>query len=342
LKISSLFQRFVPVFLLIAAISFSGWGLYMADLREGTPEKAGSEIEVLITPGQSAGDVASEFERLGIVTKSRNFSKWMVKLGIDRRIKPGIYKIHAGRAKEVALEFSQAVPDVLDLRILPGALFDEIASAFGRSDGEFLLHEALRETENFPEKLRPLLPEKARERVVLLAPDTYAIPPGEDCANWLVRIASKAWQRRHGENIPANFTSADVARGGILASIIQKEALVDSDRPTIAGVFKNRLERDMPLQSCATVVYAWKLRGVKITNVSFEDVKIESPFNTYIHKGLPPENIGVPSENSWNAALKPEQTEMLFFVASSDGRHIFSRTYREHLDAQRRIKKGRL
>ena len=75
---------------------------------------------------------------------------------------------------------------------------------------------------------------------------------------------------------------------------------------------------------------------MKKTNLSYDDVLLDSPFNTYLHKGLPPENIGVPGRDSWNAAFKPANTDNFFFVARSDGSHIFTRTYAEHLDAQRR------
>jgi UPF0755 protein len=333
-----LFSRLVPTLLLLCALALSGWGLYVVNAREGIPEKAGDEIEALIVSGQSAAEVASEFAKLGVVTKSRDLSRWMVKLGFDRRIKPGIYRIHAGRAKDVALELSAAVPEVLNVRILPGALFEDVAASFG-DDGVSLLTEALSADENFPEPLRGILPADARSRISLLAPETYETLPGGGSAMRLVKKASDMWWLKHGGDIPRNFTSRDIAEEGVLASIVQKEAMVESDRPIIAGVFKNRLSMDMPLQSCATVVHAWKLLGVRKTDVNYDDVKIDSPFNTYIHKGLPPENIGIPSENSWGAVLKPVSTDMLFFVAKGDGSHVFTRTYAEHLAAQKKIRR---
>jgi UPF0755 protein len=342
LKKFALSLRFIPITLLFLAFALSGWGIYMANLQEGTPENAGSLVELLIVPGQNASEVATEFERLGIVTSAGDFSKWMVRLGIDRRIKPGIYRVHAGRAKDVALEFTRTSPEVLDARILPGALWGEIASSLVREDRERLLTDALNNPENFPERLRQMLPAKASERIVLLAPETYSIPPGDGCADELVRVASATWSEQHAGDIPDVFKSGDLSNAGILASIVQKEALVDSDRPIIAGVFKNRLDMGMPLQSCATVVHAWRLKGVAITSVSFEDLKIDSPFNTYLHKGLPPESIGVPSADSWSAVLKPASTDMLFFVAKTDGSHVFTRTYKDHLAAQRKIRRGDL
>ena len=334
--------RFVPFFLLLCALAFSAWGIYMADLREDEPELVGKEIEVLIVPGQSAAEVAAEFERLGVVKRSKDLAMWMARLGIDRRIRPGIYVIRAGRAKDVANALAQARPNVLSVRILPGALFGEVAEAFKRKDGDVLLSEALDNAENFAPPMRELLPAGAEERVAFLAPETYAVSPGERCADELVKIASRTWWKQHAEYIPEGITSKDLKADAILASIVQKEALVDAERPTIAGVFKNRIRQDMPLQSCATVVHAWRLRGRTIRTVSYDDTKVDSPFNTYVHKGLPPTHIGVPSASSWNAALKPASTDMLFFVAKGDGTHVFTKTYKEHLAAQRKIRSGQL
>lgn len=335
-------RRAIPLLLLLAALAYSAWGVYMADVKDDEPKLAGQEIEVLIVPGQSAADVAAEFERLGVVKSARDFAMWMTRLGIDRKIKPGIYVVKAGRAKDVATALADARPDVLSVRILPGAIFDEVVSALKRDDAKSLLTEALKKDENFPEDARALLPKSPDERILLMSPETYSVSPGGGCADELVKLASQTWWKRHSASIPEGVTSADLMSDGILASIIQKEALVDSERPTIAGVFKNRIRQGMPLQSCATVVHAWRLRGVKIKTVSYEDVKIDSPFNTYIHKGLPPEHIGVPSDSSWDAALKPENTDKLFFVAKGDGTHVFTKTYKEHLDAQKKIRSGKL
>jgi UPF0755 protein len=314
----------------------------MSKIVELTPIAAGKVIEVSVKPGWSAGDITSEFERLGIVTSSKRLSRWMVRLGVDRKIRPGIYRIHAGPAEDVARELARVTPEVNKIKVLPGALFSDVAAALGGDGGSELLLDALRSPDNFAERLRPLLQENPAERIVLLAPETYEILPGGAAAGDLVKTASETWWRQHSDDVTVGFTSEDLSNGGILASIIQKEALVDSDRPIIAGVFKNRLKMDMPLQSCATVVHAWRLLGVRITSVSYDDVKIDSPFNTYEHRGLPPENIGIPSEKSWDAALNPAATKMLFFVAKRDGRHVFTRTYEEHLAAQRKIRRGEL
>ncbi|MDR3279029.1 MAG: endolytic transglycosylase MltG [Synergistaceae bacterium] len=328
-------NKIVGFLLLLCVIASGVAGICMEMYRESVPASAGSVVEVLVFPGQSAREIASEFERAGAVTSAAQLAKWMSRAGIDRKMIPGVYRVTAGRPKDVALELATIKPEVPTITILPGALFEEIAASLGREDGGISLGEALGRDENFPAALRPLLPGGNTDRTVYLAPETYAFDPGDGLADGLVRAASDMWWKLHGEYIPPKATSGDMTSLGILASIVQKEALIDSDRTIIAGVFKNRLKNDMPLQSCATVVYAWRMRGVKITTVSYNDVKIDSPFNTYIHKGLPPENIGTPSAGSWKAALRSADTDMLFFFAKADGSHVFTRTYKEHLAAQK-------
>lgn len=122
-----------------------------------------------------------------------------------------------------------------------------------------------------------------------------------------------------------------------MASIVEKEAVVEEDRPVIAGVFYNRLEQNMLLQSCATVQYA--LGEVKPV-LSNEDVQIDSPYNTYINQGLPPGPIACPGYASLEAAMYPADTDYLYFVAKPNGAHIFTTTYEDHLAAKAAIENG--
>ncbi len=114
----------------------------------------------------------------------------------------------------------------------------------------------------------------------------------------------------------------------ILASLVEKEAQMEEDRPIIAQVFLNRLKAEMPLQSCATIQY---ILGNPKAELSIQDTKIESPYNTYLHQGLPPGPIGNPGLASIKAVLYSDPTDYMYFVADKDGRHHFSRTYEEHL-----------
>lgn len=114
----------------------------------------------------------------------------------------------------------------------------------------------------------------------------------------------------------------------ILASIIEKEAKFSDEKNKVSSVFHNRLKTGMKLQSCATIQY---ILGEPKEKLDENDLKIESPYNTYLYKGLPPEAICNPGLDSIMAALEPEEGDYLFFILGENGRHIFSRTYEEHL-----------
>lgn len=123
----------------------------------------------------------------------------------------------------------------------------------------------------------------------------------------------------------------------ILASIIELEAVRPEERAIISGVFHHRLKLGMKLGSDPTVEYALQ-RHQGANGLSFRDVKIDSPYNTYRYAGLPPAPIGNPGLASFNAAIHPADTPYLFFVAKGEGRHAFTRTYREHLAAIRQYR----
>jgi UPF0755 protein len=121
-----------------------------------------------------------------------------------------------------------------------------------------------------------------------------------------------------------------------LASIVEREALLDEERPIVASVFYNRLARGMRLESCATVIYAL---GGDVERLTVQDLKVASPYNTYIHAGLPPGPICSPGRASLEAALQPADTDYLFFVSNGDGSHTFSKTFGGHLNARSQKKK---
>ena len=125
-----------------------------------------------------------------------------------------------------------------------------------------------------------------------------------------------------------------------LASIVEREGRVDWERPLIAGVFHNRLAANYPLQSCATVQYV--LGEVKEVLLN-EDLETPSPYNTYLHAGLPPGPIAAPGEASIRSALYPENTEYFYFVYKEDGsgEHYFSRTLSEHNANTERARRNR-
>ncbi len=306
---------------------------------EKTRYGKGPEVFVQVQPGQSASGVAKGFSAAGIVDDPEALAFWMARLGIDRAIRPGTYSIRKGSPWEVAKQMEQAEPETDLLTILPGATWESLLDVHSVSPGE--LTALLEEDSNYPEKVRPFLPESARSRLSFLLPDTYQVVPGETGFRQLIQGASRAWWKKVGVKAVQSGKAAkadEMLKSAIVASLVEKETGIDEERPVIAGVIENRLREGMPLQIDATVVYAWNLRGEILNRVLYRHLEIDSPYNTYRISGLPPGPICIPSKESWEAAFRPETTPYLFYVADTTGRHRFSRTYTEHLKAVQEIR----
>ncbi|HCL90930.1 MAG TPA: endolytic transglycosylase MltG [Candidatus Atribacteria bacterium] len=163
-----------------------------------------------------------------------------------------------------------------------------------------------------------------------LFPDTYEVPKKYG-AEKMVKTMLSNFNQIAIEN---KFTDRAEEIGFslneiiILASIIEKEAKFSDEKNKVSTVFHNRLKTGMKLQSCATIQYILEEPKERLDE---NDLKIDSPYNTYLHKGLPPGPICNPGLDSIIAALEPEEEDYLYFVLGENGRHIFSKTYQEHL-----------
>lgn len=169
-------------------------------------------------------------------------------------------------------------------------------------------------------------------------PDTYSYASGETDLDVLKRarqrqrqILDKLWAQRRSDLPYASPYDAI-----ILASIVEKEARLRNEAPQIAGVYVSRLRKNMRLEADPTVIYG---QGNDYTKrLTLRDLRTDTPWNTYLRQGLPLTPIGAPGEAALKAALAPDESEMLFFVARGDGSHVFSRTLREHHANIRRIR----
>lgn len=169
-----------------------------------------------------------------------------------------------------------------------------------------------------------------------LFPDTYEIKKGakeEEIINKMLYRFDSIFNDEYKKR--AKELGMSIHEVITLASIIEREARLDSERKTVASVFHNRLKKNMNLQSCATVQYILKERKEVLL---YKDLEIESPYNTYKYNGLPLGPIASPGKKSIEAALYPDESDYLYFVANKNGAHVFSTSYSEHLKAQNRIK----
>jgi UPF0755 protein len=171
-----------------------------------------------------------------------------------------------------------------------------------------------------------------------LFPDSYKFKKGvseRTIINGMLQNFHRQVVDGLGEELRANDLPLD--KVVIMASLIEREARVSEDRPLIAAVIRNRLQRRMPLQIDASVLYAL---GRHKDRVLFADLKVDSPYNTYQHPGLPPGPICSPGLASIKAALQPAKVGYLYYVARPDGHHIFSTTLTEHNAAIKRARSG--
>ena len=183
------------------------------------------------------------------------------------------------------------------------------------------------------EKIIKIAKEKKLEG--FLMPATYNIPLGFTESKILMTLNNnfnKIFNKYKKRCAELNMTPNQVIT---LASIIEKEAKIDEERPIISAVFHNRLKKNILLESCATVQY---IIGYK-PFLLYSDLRVESPYNTYLHKGLPPGPICNPGEKSIIASLYPANVDYLYFVSNNDGTHKFSNTLQEHNLAKKHYKK---
>ncbi len=176
-----------------------------------------------------------------------------------------------------------------------------------------------------------------------LLPETYFIDPAateKDIIKIMNDEFNKFWTKKleiRAEEL--NMTKKDII---ILASIVEKEAVSANERPVIAGIFYNRLAKKMRLESCSTVLYAM---GINKERLTFDDLKFNSPYNTYKHAGLPPGPICNPGKETIMSVLFPKKTSYLYFVSKGDGTHLFAATLNEHVsqknDTKKMIKKAK-
>lgn len=290
-------------------------GKYHASLY-GDYQLPGTLIE--IPRNTNAGQIADLLFEKGIINNTKAFLRILNKKQADKKIRAGVYEF-SGRPY---------LDDVVDKLIRGKIAYIKLVFHEGITCyeiGKILEQEGIKNAAEFLDYA------KKQNLEGFLFPDTYHFPYGVSMEAVAKKMIEKFWEVFNGI-VPSNteFKQDEIKRIVIIASIVEKEAEINSERPIIAGIFYNRLKRKMPLQSCATIKY---VIGNK-KNLGKSDLKIDSPYNTYKHKGLPPGPICNPGRESLKAAIYPTKTPYIFFVSKGDGTHYFSTTYSEHLSAK--------
>lgn len=291
----------------------------------------GAKKRIFVYPDESLSVVVDGMRNKGVVV-SKPWILFLAKLsGVEKRIKPGYYWIGRMEAPvSILLKLKNGGVDTIRITIPEGFSLKQVGTRLAKAGlvnvdtFDFLVHDR--------EFTKSLEVDYASSLEGLLFPDTYIFSIfGSER-----QIISKMVNRF--KSVVENIGIKDsIYERLILASIVEREAKVDTERPIIASIFLKRLATGRPLESCATVNYAF---GAHHSRLKYDDLKIESPYNTYLHSGLPPTPICSPGRSSLLAVLFPRPTRYLYFVSNGQGGHHFSTTYKEHLLAVRRQKSG--
>jgi UPF0755 protein len=317
---------FIIVIILAVAV-FLWYKIYV-------PYDIGDEtISVMVQAEDSFAKVITELKTKGVVKDDYLFRQLSIITGVDRDLTPGRYDF-SGRVslKSVLQKFIDrniatvkiTIPEGLSARQIAGlldraGLVDSAAFGVLAYDSAFTVARyELEGMEGF------------------LFPETYRFWYGMS-ADMIIDVLFRQFRNLTGEVLspasPGRLSEKEIVT---LASIIEAEALFADEMPAISSVYHNRLDRGMLLQADPTVIYA--IGGLD-RPLWYKDLSYDSPYNTYKHKGLPPGPINNPGLEAIKAAISPAETDYLYFVADGTGRHVFSRTLKEHNRAKKDYKK---
>ena len=287
---------------------------------------------VTLPPGISFGAVTDTLAAHGVVSNRRVFRLIARVRRLDRSVQAGVYQFPPGTsswqvldvlAKGAAVSQKFTVPEGLTIPEVAALASERLgipedSTATAASDGaaaSAILGVPVRSFEGF------------------LRPETYTLPIGVG-AGELVRIMAQSFKAGWQPGWTARLDSIGMTQVQLVtfASIVEGEARADDERETIAGVYHNRLRIGMALQADPTIQYAIFLAtGRRKSRLYERDYQFASPYNTYLHPGLPPGPVNSPSQRSIQASLYPAKVPYLYFVAGPDGHHLFAKTYAEHL-----------
>jgi peptidoglycan lytic transglycosylase G len=292
--------------------------------RERKEVPPGQPVRVTIASGQSSVQIGRTLRDAGVIDSVNRFRDVAEERGLDGLLKPGAYDLTTGMDLDAVLDIlakgpKVGVPFTIPEGFTVAQIVDRIAATREFSRAE--LARALR-SKDLIVKYRP----RGETRLEgLLFPDTYAIEPDDSAVEVIQAMLDQLEVVLSGYELssaPQRLSPYEVL---VVASMIEREAKVAEDRPMVAAVIYNRLQKDMPLQIDATVEYA-----VGHSRLTAADLRSRSDYNTYVHTGLPPTPIASPGEASIRAALQPADGDWLYYViADENGRHAFTASYDE-------------
>ena len=310
-----------------------------ADQLQTAAGSDGTPVTFVVSPGETAGEIANRLERQELVSDAELFRRYVQHKGLDAGIEAGEFTLRQTMTiPEIARALQEARRPEQIVTIREGLRLEQVAAEVAEQttvDEEAFLELATSGWRNRPyaSDLLPIVPADATLEGFLY-PDTYRLPEEAAADDMLERMLRTFDERvTRGIEMAASQRGLDIYQLVTLASIVEREAVVAEERPVIAGVYLNRLESGWTLDADPTVQYGMGEAGDWWPDLYVSDLAFASPYNTYQNAGLPPGPICSPGLASIKAAAQPADTDYFFFMADctkDDGSHLFSETEAEH------------
>ena len=350
MKIAKSFARLsFFLFLVGAALGLSAWraqawwNFASSPVTPLATSNQGKRVTIQIPQGTSAQQIGQELEAAGLIRSAKAWevwARWLMWKNPNGGFQAGNYELSTGETlQSIAEKIWTGQVAQRSFTIPEGWSLKQMANYFEKQ-GFFRAQDFLAASQASYADY-PWLPQNLPLLEGFLYPDTYQISAGSEATP--KQVVKQMLSRFEQVALPIynqnrSKTTLSLLQWVTLASIVEKEAVIPSERSRIAGVFHNRLKKNMTLGSDPTVEYALGVQQTPENPLTYAQVATPSPYNTYVTPGLPPTPIAAPGIASLKATLDPETTDYLYFVARYDGSHVFSRTLAEHESAQGKIR----
>ena len=313
---------------LLAAAAGAGYVWYSIEKPYGRIPSDGLYVD--IPHGASRRAVAHILKNAGVIRNSFAF-EFYARRHPKRTLEAGEYRFdHPLAGKEVFWKLANGEVYQQPFTVREGETIFDIARNLEAA--KLMTADDFLKAAEDPSEIKDLFP-AAKTLEGFLFPATYNLPkhaPAEELTGMMVRKFRDALTDVLPNGSEWSDPTLSVGSVVTLASLVERETPKPDERPLVAGVFTNRLAKNMPLQCDPTVIYALQMDDDYKGTLTLKDLRIDSPYNTYMKKGLPPGPIGNPGEVAMRAALHPAQTDYLYFVANTQGGHFFAATLAEH------------
>ncbi len=294
-------------------------------------------MKVTINEGESLSIISKNLSKSGVITNELFFGLATKIMGLEKSIPVGNYEFkNVNINRDIINRLVYGSPEIIKVTLLEGWNIKQVSRHLSKEMG-FDFNNLLEII--YDKDFIQSLDLNSDNLEGYLYPETYYFFYGEkehSVIKRLIKEHKRFWSKKNITKADSmNLTQHQIVT---LASIIEGEAIYDSERPIISAVYHNRLKKGMKLQADPTVQYIIKDGPRRLLN---KDLRIRSPYNTYLYQGLPPGPINSPGFQSLNAALYPEENDFLYFVAKGDGYHTFSKNEKDHERAKRAFQRVR-